>query len=142
MKHTRSIPRHHAFTLLEMMVVLLIIALIIGSVAVMVQGIEGNAQSVTTGAKIKALETALTSYKIANLTYPTQQQGLEALVTMPAAEPRPRRWSALAKPDALIDPWGRKIGYRNPGKRNAGGYDVFSLGPDGLENTEDDIGNW
>jgi general secretion pathway protein G len=61
---------------------------------------------------------------------------------MPAAEPRPRRWSALAKPDALIDPWGRKIGYRNPGKRNAGGYDVFSLGPDGLENTEDDIGNW
>jgi general secretion pathway protein G len=142
MKHTRRIPRHHAFTLLEMMVVLLIIALIIGSVAVMVQGIEGNAQSVTTGAKIKALETALTSYKIANLTYPTQQQGLEALVTMPAAEPRPRRWSALAKPDALIDPWGRKIGYRNPGKRNAGGYDVFSLGPDGLENTEDDIGNW
>jgi general secretion pathway protein G len=142
MKHARSIPRHHAFTLLEMMVVLLIIALIIGSVAVMVQGIEGNAQSVTTGAKIKALETALTSYKIANLTYPTQQQGLEALVTMPSAEPRPRRWSALAKPDALIDPWGRKIGYRNPGKRNAGGYDVFSLGPDGLENTEDDIGNW
>lgn len=46
------------------------------------------------------------------------------------------------KPDGLMDPWARKITYRNPGKRNAGGYDVFSLGPDGLENTEDDIGNW
>lgn len=143
MKHIRTNrTSRNAFTLLEMMVVLLIIALIIGSVAVMVQGIEGNAQTVTTGGKIKALETALTSYKIANLTYPTQQQGLEALVTRPTAEPRPRRWSAQVKPDALMDPWGRKIGYRNPGKNNPGGYDVFSFGPDGLENTEDDIGNW
>lgn len=131
-----------AFTLLEMMVVLLIIALIIGSVAVMVQGIEGNAQAVTTGGKIKAFETALTSYKIANLVYPTQQQGLEALVTRPSSEPVPRRWSPLMKPEALIDPWGRKIAYRNPGKRNPGGYDVFSLGADGVENTDDDIGNW
>lgn len=131
-----------AFTLLEMMVVLLIIALIIGSVAVMVQGIEGNAQTVTTGGKIKAFETALTSYKIANLVYPTQQQGLEALVTRPSSEPVPRRWSPLMKPEALIDPWGRKIAYRNPGKRNQGGYDVFSLGADGVENTDDDIGNW
>lgn len=138
----RPSPRTNAFTLLEMMVVLLIIALIIGSVAVMVQGIEGNAQNVTTSGKIKALETALTSYKISNLVYPTQEQGLEALVTRPTAEPKPRRWNAVMKPDGLIDPWGRKIAYRNPGKRNAGGYDVFSLGPDGLENTEDDIGNW
>ncbi len=143
MKHRHpTAPRPNAFTLLEMMVVLLIIALIIGSVAVMVQGIEGNAQQVTTGGKIKALETALTSYKISNLMYPTQEQGLEALVTRPSAEPRPRRWSAVMKPEGLIDPWGRRMAYRNPGKRNAGGYDVFSLGPDGLENTEDDIGNW
>lgn len=143
MKHLRHpASRPNAFTLLEMMVVLLIIALIIGSVAVMVQGIEGNAQQVTTSGKIKALETALTSYKISNLMYPTQEQGLEALVSRPSAEPKPRRWSAVMKPDGLMDPWGRRIAYRNPGKRNAGGYDVFSLGPDGLENTEDDIGNW
>jgi general secretion pathway protein G len=143
MKHIRTKhSRPNAFTLLEMMVVLLIIALILGSVAVMVQGIEGNAQQVTTTGKIKTLETALTSYKISNLVYPTQEQGLEALVTRPTGEPKPRRWTPQAKPDGLIDPWGRKIAYRNPGKRNAGGYDVFSLGPDGLENTEDDIGNW
>lgn len=143
MKHLRHpTSRPNAFTLLEMMVVLLIIALIIGSVAVMVQGIEGNAQQVTTSGKIKALETALTSYKISNLMYPTQEQGLEALVSRPSVEPKPRRWSAVMKPDGLMDPWGRRIAYRNPGKRNAGGYDVFSLGPDGLENTEDDIGNW
>jgi len=143
MKHIHiSDSRSNAFTLLEMMVVLLIIALILGSVAVMVQSFEGNAQQVATSAKIKSLESALTAYKISNLVYPTQEQGLEALVTRPTAEPKPRRWTANAKPDGLIDPWNRKILYRNPGKRTPGGYDVFSLGPDGLENTEDDIGNW
>ena len=108
----------------------------------MVQGIEGDAQNVTTSSKIKGLETALTSYKISNLTYPTQQQGLDALVTRPTIEPKPRRWTQLAKPEGIMDPWGRKLVYRNPGKHNGGGYDVLSLGPDGLENTEDDIGNW
>lgn len=143
MKHIRLSTRlRHAFTLLEMMVVLLIIALIIGSVAVMMQGIEGNAQGVTTSGKINGIQTALTSYKIANLVYPTQEQGLEALVTRPTSEPRPKRWTAQIKADALIDPWGHKLVYRNPGKRNAGGYDVFSLGADGIENTDDDIGNW
>ena len=88
MKHPhRTQPRHRAFTLLEMMIVLLIIALIIGSVAVMMQGFEGNAQGVAAGAKVKGFESALTSYKIANLVYPTQEQGLEALVTRPNAEP-------------------------------------------------------
>jgi general secretion pathway protein G len=137
-----SRPHAKAFTLLEMMVVLLIIALILGSVAVMVQGIEGNAQQVTTSSKIKGLETALTSYKLAAFSYPTQQQGLAALVTRPTIEPKPRRWTQVAKPDSIIDPWGHPLIYRNPGKHNAGGYDVFSLGADGLENTEDDIGNW
>jgi general secretion pathway protein G len=45
------------------------------------------------------------------------------------------------KPDAIMDPWGRKMQYRNPGKHNAQGYDVFSFGPDGVESA-DDVGNW
>lgn len=124
------------------MVVLLIIALILGSVAVMVQGIEGNAQAVATTGKIKGIESALMSYKIANLIYPTQAQGLEALVTRPTTEPKPRRWQQAIKADGIIDPWGQKIMYRNPGKHNPTGYDVFSIGADGKENTDDDIGNW
>ncbi|MBB5030944.1 type II secretion system major pseudopilin GspG [Prosthecobacter vanneervenii] len=145
MKHIHaSSPRFStkAFTLLEMMVVLLIIALILGAVAVMVQGIEGNAQDVTTQSKIKGIESALTSYKLGAMMYPTQAQGLDALVTRPTAEPKPKRWKQLAKPEGLLDPWGHKLVYRNPGKHNPAGYDVFSLGADGVENTEDDIGNW
>ncbi|MFO1483009.1 MAG: type II secretion system major pseudopilin GspG [Verrucomicrobiaceae bacterium] len=143
MKHIQpASARPNAFTLLEMMVVLLIIALIIGSVAVMVQGISGNAEVVTTGGKIKTLESALTSYKIANLVYPTQEQGLDALVNKPRIEPLPKRWTQQIKADGLLDAWGRKIMYRNPGTKNANGYDVYSFGPDGVENSADDIGNW
>lgn len=143
MKHIQpASARPNAFTLLEMMVVLLIIALIIGSVAVMVQGISGNAEVVTTGGKIKQLEGALTSYKIANLIYPTQEQGLDALVNKPRIEPLPKRWTQLIKADGLLDAWGHKIMYRNPGTKNANGYDVYSFGPDGVENSADDIGNW
>ncbi|WP_395749800.1 type II secretion system major pseudopilin GspG [Prosthecobacter sp.] len=143
MKHIHRQPlRTRAFTLLEMMIVLLIIALIIGSVAVMVGGIEKQAETVSAGAKIKQLQSALIAYKIANLVPPTQEQGLEALVTRPTAAPVPKRWSQLVKADALVDPWGRKFAYRNPGKHNNGGYDVLSFGQDGVENTDDDIGNW
>ena len=108
----------------------------------MVQGVQGDAEHVTAGAKVKSLETVLTSYKMSNLTYPTQEQGLDALVTRPTAEPKPKRWTQLLKPDGITDPWGRKMVYRNPGKHNDRGYDVLSLGADGLENTKDDIGNW
>lgn len=138
----RTLGSASGFTLLEMMIVLLIIALILGSVAVLMNGVQSNAEAVTTGGKVKGLETALTGYKISNLVYPTQEQGLEALVKRPSAAPAPKRWTQLLKEDALVDPWGRKFQYRNPGKRNTTGYDVFSMGPDGQEYTEDDIGNW
>jgi general secretion pathway protein G len=40
------------------------------------------------------------------------------------------------------DPWGRQYQYSNPGKHNTDGYDVWSLGPDGADGTDDDVGNW
>lgn len=42
----------------------------------------------------------------------------------------------------LIDPWGRRYQYLAPGRRNPGGYDLWSLGADGREDTGDEIGNW
>jgi general secretion pathway protein G len=141
MKTLLARPRNAAFTLMEMMLVLLIITLIIGSVALMFQNFSSNAQITTTEAKVRSLEAALMQYKTLNMIYPTQAQGLEALVTFPSGDPKPRRWSQFVKADAIVDPWGRKIQYRNPGKHNPQGYDVFSFGPDGVESA-DDIGNW
>jgi general secretion pathway protein G len=126
-----------------MMVVLLIIALIIGSVAVMVQGFEGNAQHRHGQCgKIKALETALTSYKISNLVLSHAGAGAGGPGHTPHRRAAPASLERAGEGRWLVDPWGRKLAYRNPGKHNPGGYDVFSLGPDGVENTEDDIGNW
>ncbi len=131
-----------AFTLMEMMLVLLIITLIIGSVALMFQNFSNNAQITTTEAKVRSLEAGLMQYKTLNMLYPTQAQGLESLVARPTGDPQPKRWSQFVKPDAIIDPWGNKIQYRNPGTHNTTGVDVFSSGPDGQQNTPDDIGNW
>lgn len=129
------------FTLMEMMLVLLIIALIIGAVAVRFGNFESNAQITTTAGKVRSLEAALMQYKTLNMFYPSQSQGLEALVNKPSGDPQPKRWSQWIKPDGIIDPWGRKMQYRYPGKNNTSSYDVFSYGPDGTE-SNDDIGNW
>src|SRR6476620_8892970 len=119
--------RRAAFTLMEMMLVLLIITLIIGSVALMFQNFSSNAQITTTEAKVRSLEAALMQYKPLNMFYPTQSQGLEALVTRPGGDPQPKRWNQFVKPDAIMDPWGHKMLYRNPGKHNPQGYDVLSF---------------
>ena len=79
-------------------------------------------------------------YKLDNGRYPSAEQGLAALVTRPALAPIPRNYPE----DGYIrrlpqDPWGR-YRLRNPGRH--GKLDVFSLGPDGIADTDDDIGNW
>ena len=80
-------------------------------------------------------------YKTCNSYYPSQAQGLDALVTRPTDDPPAKRWNQSLKAEALIDPWSHRYQYRNPGTHNPSGIDVFSYGPDGIE-SEDDIGNW
>jgi len=91
---------------------------------------------------IKELTTSLIRYKVRGGIYPTQKQGLMALVLKPTVPPFPARHRALVKPAALIDPYGRPFQYLIPGKKNKDSYDIFSLGKDGKEGTEDDVGNW
>jgi general secretion pathway protein G len=138
----RSWMRSAGFTLMEMMLVLLIISLIMGGVAVMFQNFANNAEVVTTKTKVQNLEASLMAYRTNNGGYPTQQQGLDALVTQPTVAPLARMWKPLAKPESLFDPWQRKMAYRNPGKHNPSGIDVYSFGEDGIDGTKDDIGNW
>ncbi|MGP2704929.1 type II secretion system major pseudopilin GspG, partial [Serratia marcescens] len=88
-----------------------------------------------------ALENALDMYKLDNGRYPSAEQGLAALVTRPVLAPIPRNYPE----DGYIrrlpqDPWGQEYRLRNPGRH--GKLDVFSLGQDGVADTDDDIGNW
>lgn len=140
MKYTPLSPKlPRGFTLMEMMLVLLIIVLILGAVAFNMQGITDSAALTTTKAKVNALESALTAYRLDNTVYPTQAQGLDALVSKPADA---KRWHQYLKPEAIVDGWTHKMIYRNPGTHNPSGYDVYSAGPDGQDGTADDIGNW
>ncbi|MFL2479939.1 MAG: type II secretion system protein GspG [Verrucomicrobiales bacterium] len=88
------------------------------------------------------IQTALLNYKISAGSYPTTEQGLSALLTKPVDV---RAWEGpYFKGGTINDPWNQEYGYRFPGQNQGtpSEPDIFSKGPDGLENTEDDIGNW
>ena len=134
--------RNRAFTLMEMILVLGIIALLLGVGTYFMVDVLGDAEEGKARADIQALSASLIRYKTKARIYPSEQQGLDALVTRPTSSPEPAGWKQFMKPQGIIDPWGRKYEYRYPGKYNTSTYDIFSLGFDNKEGTEDDIGNW
>lgn len=129
-----------AFTLIEMVLVLAIVALLVGAGIVHLTGVldEGKYQRVR--GDISTLTSALRTYEMGNLFLPTTAQGMMSLVSAPSTQPLPKRWRQYMK-KLPLDPWGRDYQYRNPGTKNASGFDIYSFGPDGLESA-DDIGNW
>lgn len=134
----RSLSRQAGYTLFEIMLVLGIIAVLVGSAIFMLVGNIDIAKEQRVETDIKAISIQLRSYEMQNLRKPTTAQGLKALVEPPAADPKPRKWRQLL--EALpLDPWGQEYQYNNPGKFKKGGYDLYSLGPDGTE-SEDDLG--
>lgn len=126
------------YTLFEIMLVLGIIAVLVGAAIYMLVGNVDVAKEQRVESDIQAISLQLRTYEMLNYRKPTTAQGLEALVRMPAEDPKPRRWKQLLK-DVPLDPWGNPYVYRNPGKFNPEGYDLFSLGPDGKE-SDDDVG--
>lgn len=129
------------FTLIEIMVVLFIIGIMAAVVAPQILGNRDVAQVKKAAVDIQQLEGALEMYKLRTNTFPTTEQGLEALVSAPTIDPIPRGYP----PEGIIkrlplDPWGNEYVLLNPGE--LGAYDLYSAGPDGLQGTEDDIGNW
>lgn len=129
------------FTLLEIMVVLVIIGIIASAVVPNLMGSQDTARSQKAAIDIGSLETVLGMYRSQNYNYPTTEQGLDALVSETDIEPLPRRFPEGGFIKRLPkDPWGNDYQLLNPGEH--GKMDVFSMGPDGEQGTEDDIGNW
>lgn len=91
--------------------------------------------------RVNSLTAMVIRYRALEGAYPTQAQGLLALHQEPKA-PKPRMWTqTVAKMEDLNDVWGRPFQYRYPGKRNPSSFDVWSMGPDGISDNDDDIGN-
>jgi general secretion pathway protein G len=119
--------REAGFTLLELLVVIVIIGLLAGLVGPRYFDQLGKSNTKIARAQIDALEKALDQYRLDVGTYPTSEQGLQALFVKPN---NVDRWQGpyLKKP-APPDPWGRPYLYKSPGDH--GDYDLASYGADG-----------
>ena len=134
--------RSRGFTLLELMVVIVIIGVLAALIAPKVLEKVGQAKVTAARSDINNLMNALMMYKLDNGRYPSQDQGLQALVAKPTTGSIPGNWKGYL--DKLKDdPWQHPYQYANPGTH--GEIDVFSFGADGQpggEGDDADIGSW
>lgn len=142
-RHDEIAKRREAgFTLLELLVVLVILALIATFATPQVLKYLDKARGDAAKVQIEALINNFELYKLEVGRYPSEQDGIEALVEAPSDA---ERWNGpyVRKREKLLDPWGRLFEYRFPGEY--GDFDLFSLGADGIEggDGEDaDVTSW
>jgi general secretion pathway protein G len=138
----KSTHRSHGFTLIELMVVLVIIGVLAALIVPNVLNRADDAKVTAARTDVNNLMSQLKLYKLDNQRYPTQDQGLTALVQRPATGPAAPNWRTYI--DKLPkDPWGNNYQYLNPGVN--GEVDIMSLGADGKtggEGLDADIGSW
>ena len=141
--HTKILhARANGFTLVELLVVLVILGLLVALAAPRVMKYLGSARSDTARIQIERLSGILDIYRLEVGHYPTDQEGLQALVDKPAQAdawngPYIKNW------ELLTDPWGAPYAYRSPGQH--GEFDLYTLGADGKEGGEGadkDVTNW
>src|SRR6266446_2803892 len=125
------------FTLLEIMIVVTIIAILMGTAIYKLVGNVEYARHQAVATDIQSISTQLKLYESMNGFMPTTEQGLRALVVEPETEPKPSRWFQLFK-EVPKDPWRNDYIYLNPGVRNPNGYDLYSAGKDRKPDTADD----
>lgn len=140
--------RDAAFTLIEIMAVVLIIGLLGGIVGAAIFGQIDRARVTTAKTQIKQIEAALDFYRMDNGKYPSSEQGLEALVQPPSIDPIPKNYRPegyLSGGRIPLDPWSNEYEYLSPGQNNPYSFDLWSHGSDGKpggSGTDADIGNW
>jgi len=134
------------FTLIEIMVVIVILAMLAAIVGPKLMGRTDDAKVTDARVQIKNIETALKLYKLDTGSYPSTEQGLAALVAKPTVGVIPNSYKEggyLESKKMPKDPWGNDYLYVSPGEH--GDYDLFSYGADGAKGGEGknaDITSW
>jgi general secretion pathway protein G len=134
------------FTLIELMVVIVILGILAGLIIPRIMGRPEEARRMKARIQIESIETSCQLYKLDNGSYPTTEQGLEALIEAPTVGQLPRAWREggyMEKGKVPKDPWGNEYVYLSPGVN--GDYDLSSYGPDGEpggEGNDADINSW
>ena len=136
----RSKSRRAAFTLVEMLLVLMILAVLAAIVIPKFAGRSEQAKVTAAQAQISSLELALNSFEVDNGSYPQGSAGLNALVEQPN---NLQTWKGPYLSKGIpLDPWGNAYIYNYPGKANPKHFDIQSMGKDGQAGTDDDVTNF
>ena len=138
------------FTLMEMLIVLAILVMLVALVVPRFLGAQKKADRQATKVQVEAFRGALERYALDTRTYPATEQGLQALLSPPAdsadsEESGVSGWEGpyLNKNEIPKDPWGHEFQFVYPPERGSADFpDIWSYGPDGEDNTEDDICTW
>ena len=131
-----------AFTLIEVLLVVIIVGVL---AAIVLPNLVGRAEQTrrsAAAAQIANFKTGLNSFELDNGRFPTTTEGLDALVNRPATNSSLWKGPYLEGNVIPKDPWGHGYTYRFPGTFNADGYDLISSGRDGQEGSADDIANF
>jgi len=129
-----------AFTLIELLLVLVILGILAAIVVPKFAGRTEQARTTAALSQISTFGTALDAYEVDMGYYPKGKNGLVDLVQSPRDA---QNWKGpYMKSDVPLDPWGHAYIYECPGKHNPSGYDLMSMGPDGRTGTEDDVTSW
>jgi general secretion pathway protein G len=139
-----SDKKNRGFTLIEVMIVVVILGILASIIVPKIMGRPDEARATRTLQDIRAITAALDLYRLDNFSYPSTEQGLEALVTKPAGLPQGTHWKQGGYLDQLpVDAWGKPYLYLKPGIH--GEFDLYSYGADGVEGGTEagaDITNW
>lgn len=128
------------FSLFEMVIVMGIIGVILGGAIFGMRKIGNSARITAAEGNITNLMNGVDMYKVNGKRYPTEAQGLEALIKKPTTSPRPKRWSqSLDSEESLYDPWETKYQYKYPGSKDPSTPEIISAGQDKVFGTDDDI---
>ena len=140
MKEDFPLNKNRGFTLVELLVVVTILGILVAMVVPRLTGRTEQARIARAQADARAnIPLALDLFELDTGSYPTSEQGLGALRTAPAGV---ENWRGPYLKQTPVDPWGEDYRYTQPGAHNPQDYDLYSVGPDGAENTADDVGNW
>ncbi|NVM21205.1 MAG: type II secretion system major pseudopilin GspG [Desulfobacterales bacterium] len=137
---------YSGFTLIELMVVIVILGILAGLIIPRIMGRPEEARRMKARVQIESIDTALKLYKLDNGTYPSTEQGLDALVEPPSVGELPRAWrdgGYMEKSKVPKDPWDNEYVYLSPGLNDD--FDLISYGADGQPGGEDeyaDVNNW
>jgi general secretion pathway protein G len=136
LNQTQKVQRR-AFTLVEILLVVVIIGILAALVIPRIAGSSERARLTAATADINGgIKSALGAYEVDNGFYP---RSLQDLLTQPA---NAKNWHGPYLDKIPVDPWGNPYVYTFPGKHIPGSYDLISMGPDQKEGTDDDIVNW